>query len=93
VKQGGLATQQADVAAACIAAAAGATVLPTPYEPVLRALLFTGGRPRFLRHPAAGHAGPAEDGATAPWWPPHKVVGAHLSPYLATHTELLEPVC
>jgi sulfide:quinone oxidoreductase len=46
VKQGGLAAQQADVAAACIAAAAGADVHPEPYSPVLRALLVTGGEPR-----------------------------------------------
>ncbi len=93
IKQGGLAAQQADVAAACIAAAAGAPVRPEPYEPVLRALLFTGTQPRFLRHPAvAGHEGPGSDASTAPWWPPHKVFGAHLAPYLATHTELIEPV-
>ena len=33
VKQGGLAAQQADVAATVIAAAAGADVTPTPFDP------------------------------------------------------------
>jgi sulfide:quinone oxidoreductase len=93
LKQGGLTAQQADVAAASIAAAAGAPVRPEPYKPVLRALLLTGGRPRYLRHPPAeGHEGPAGDVSALPWWPPHKIVGAHLAPYLATHAELLEPL-
>ena len=90
VKQGGLAAQQADVAAACIAADVGAAAPPEPYEPVLRALVLTGGAPLFLRNPPAdGPEWPAEDPAI-PWWPPHKVMGAHLAPYLAAHHELLE---
>lgn len=93
LKQGGLAAQQADVAASMIAAAAGAPVLPEPYDPVLRALLFTGGAPLYLQGPGASAMPvPAGDGLTAPWWPAHKIVGAHLAPYLATHAELLVPV-
>src|SRR4051794_2767062 len=42
LKQGGLATQQADVAASSIAAAAGAEVEAAAYRPVLRAMLLTG---------------------------------------------------
>ena len=42
VKQGGIAAQQADVAAAAIAAAAGASVTPQRFQPVLRGLLLTG---------------------------------------------------
>ena len=49
IKQGGLATQQADAAAATIAHALGATVEPTPFAPVLRGLLLTGGAPLYLR--------------------------------------------
>jgi sulfide:quinone oxidoreductase len=49
VKQGGLATQQADAVAEAVAAAAGAPIEPTPFRPVLRALLpprsRSGGRP------------------------------------------------
>jgi sulfide:quinone oxidoreductase len=90
LKQGGLATQQADVAAAAIAAAAGADVSPEAYRPVLRAMLLTGGRPRYLRH-ARGDQGVATD--DAPWWPPHKIAGRELAPYLTAHPELLiEPV-
>ena len=55
IKQGGLATQQADVAARSIAARAGAHVPAEPFEPVLRAALITGGAPQFLRSRLPGH--------------------------------------
>ena len=91
IKQGGLAAQQADVAAAAIAAAAGAPVRPAAYRPVLRGLLLTGGVPLYLRNPPATHETvPAHPHLSAPWWPPHKIVGRHLAPYLAAHDELLE---
>ena len=90
LKQGGLATQQADAAAAAIAAAAGAPVEAAAYRPVLRAMLLTGDRPRYLRR-APGDRGRAAD--EAPWWPPHKIAGRELAPYLTAHPELLiEPV-
>jgi len=89
LKQGGLATQQADVAAAAIAAAAGADVEAAAYRPVLRAMLLTGNRPRYLRH-APHDRGQVTD--EAPWWPPHKIAGRELAPYLTAHPELrLEP--
>ncbi len=86
LKQGGLATQQADVAAASIAAAAGAPVAPETYRPVLRAMLLTGGSPRYLRR---GPGARASVGDEAPWWPPHKIAGRELAPYLTAHPELL----
>jgi sulfide:quinone oxidoreductase len=90
VKQGGLATQQADVTAAHIAAAAGATVTVEPYRPVLRTMLLTGGTPHFLRHPAVDEGELiVEGGHDAPWWPAHKIVGRHLGPFLATHADAL----
>ena len=49
VKQGGIATQQADAAAEAIAAAAGADVEPRPFRPVLRGLLLTGRAPATSR--------------------------------------------
>jgi sulfide:quinone oxidoreductase len=69
-------------------------VAPEAYEPVLRGLLLTGGRPLYLRSPQVEHRfGPAGDaGQVEPWWPAHKIVGAHLAPYLATHADLLIPV-
>ena len=81
LKQGGLATQQADVAAAAIAAAAGAPVEPEAYRPVLRAMLLTGGRPRYLRRAPARAAAIAAS-TRRPWWPPHKIAGRELAPYL-----------
>jgi sulfide:quinone oxidoreductase len=91
IKQGGLAAQQADAVATAIAADAGAPVRATPYTPVLRGLLLTGMAPRFLR----------TEGTTSAidiqplWWPPTKIVGRYLSPFLADHlglaTTLAEP--
>jgi sulfide:quinone oxidoreductase len=48
VKHGGIAAQQADVAARSIAAAAGAAVVPRPFHPTIEGLLLTGGEPRYL---------------------------------------------
>jgi len=81
VKQGGIATQQADAVAEAIAARAGAPVEPEPFRPVLRGLLLTGLFPRFLR------AEPGTDVSAidteALWWPPAKIVGRYLAPFLA----------
>ncbi len=49
LKQGGLAAQQADAAAETIAAELGIPIVPTPFRPVLRGLLMTGGAPLYLR--------------------------------------------
>ncbi|HET7856482.1 MAG TPA: FAD/NAD(P)-binding oxidoreductase [Gaiellaceae bacterium] len=80
VKQGGLAAQQADAAAESIAARAGAPVKPRPFSPVLRGLLLTGLTPRYLRAEAETSAVDTEP----LWWPPAKVVGRHLAPFLAS---------
>src|SRR4029450_12956057 len=53
VKQGGLATQQADVVAETIVAGSGADVEVAPLDPVLRALLLTGDPPEYLRQDIA----------------------------------------
>jgi sulfide:quinone oxidoreductase len=86
VKQGGIAAQQADVAAAAISQRAGAPVRQTPFIPVLRGQLLTGMFPRYLRgEPATG----ASTVSTEPlWWPPAKIVGHHLAPFLATRLGL-----
>jgi sulfide:quinone oxidoreductase len=82
VKQGGLAAQQADTAAAHIAATCGAAVEPVPFTPVLRGMLFTGGEPLYMRSDVPG-ADPTIPGAWYPlWWPPTKVAGRYLPPYL-----------
>ena len=86
VKQGGLAAQQAEAAAQSIAAQAGANVEPQPFTPVLRGLLLTGLSPRFMRsEPTSGEF----SFDTEPlWWPPAKIVGRHLAPFLATRLGL-----
>jgi sulfide:quinone oxidoreductase len=85
VKQGGIATQQADAAAEAIAAAAGADLTPQPFRPVLRGLLLTGQAPRYLRREVRGDPAHEPEATTEPlWWPPSKIVGRYLAPYLAT---------
>jgi sulfide:quinone oxidoreductase len=84
VKQGGLAAQQADAAAAAMAAEAGAGVTLQPFRPVLRGLLLTGAEPRFLRGELAGGTRDTATASPEPlWWPPAKIVGRHLAPFLA----------
>ncbi len=84
VKQGGIATQQADAAADFIAAEAGAPVLRLPFRPVLRGLLLTGREPRFLRHEIDLRPSATSVATPRPlWWPPAKIVGRHLAPFLA----------
>jgi len=86
LKQGGLAAQQADTVAACIAHAIGAGPRPGSPAPVLRTVLLTGGRSRYLRAPVA-RGGEEHDrdevAEDALWWPPSKVAARHLGPYLA----------
>jgi len=86
VKQGGIAAQQADAAAESIADFAGADVTPEPFRPVLRGMLLTGDRPRYLRAEISGGRG--EDWEVAEhalWWPPSKIAGRRLAPYLGVH--------
>lgn len=88
VKQGGIAAQQAHAVAAAIAAEAGAPVEPKPFRPVLRGLLLTGVFPRYLRA-EVGTASSTVD-TEALWWPPAKIVGRHLAPFLAARMGLSE---
>jgi sulfide:quinone oxidoreductase len=88
VKQGGIAAQQADVAAAAIASAAGASVTPQRFQPVLRGLLLTGREPRYLRRELrAGPGHPPVASYEPMWWPPAKIVGRHLAPFLASQVD------
>jgi sulfide:quinone oxidoreductase len=83
VKQGGLAAQEADAVAEAIAARAGADVRPQPFRPVLRGVLLTGRGQAWMRHAAAGGDGDGEAQRRALFWPPTKIAGRYLSPYLA----------
>ena len=107
LKQGGLATQQADAVAEVIAQRSGVEIEPQPFSPVIRGLLLTGGVPVYLRAGAgasrhestvAAERGGDGDAPQAPdwrrvesssstsalWWPPSKIAGRYLAPYLAT---------
>lgn len=81
IKQGGIATQAADSAASAIAALAGAAVEPQPFQPVLRGALLTESGPRYLRAPSPAATGTAARSFL--WWPPAKIAGKYLAPYLA----------
>ena len=87
VKFGGLAAEQADAAAADIAADAGAVVERKPFRPVLRGRLLTASGARYLRHDAAGGDGEGEATTHTLWWPPGKINGRYLAPWLAALDE------
>ena len=92
VKQGGIATQQADAAAEAIAAVAGADIEPARFRPVLRGVLLTGTRPRYLRRELAFEPAVDPMASLDPiWWPPAKIVGRYLAPFLASLTGTAAP--
>jgi sulfide:quinone oxidoreductase len=91
IKQGGLAAQQADTAAATIAALAGAPVEPPHPDLLLRAALLTGSTPRFLRAKLSDREATSTAGRNVLWWPPGKIAARYLAPYIAGRTEGGEP--
>jgi sulfide:quinone oxidoreductase len=83
VKQGGIATQEADVAAEAIAADLGADLAPRPFDPVLRATLWTGEKPQFLYAKLAGGSGETSVFSDhALWEHEGKISGRYLAPFL-----------
>jgi sulfide:quinone oxidoreductase len=83
VKQGGLATQQADVIARQIAVALGCDVEQSSYQPVLRAVLFGGREKRYLRAELGDAVHETSKASASPLWPESsKLVGRYLAPYL-----------
>jgi sulfide:quinone oxidoreductase len=86
LKQGGIACQQADAAAEHIVARAGADVEPRPFTPVIRGMLLTQRWARFLRRDQPGDDDISVAGH-ALWWPPGKIAGRELAPYLQAFDE------
>jgi sulfide:quinone oxidoreductase len=87
IKQGGLAAQQADAVAEAIAAMVGIDIDPQPFRPVLRGVLLTGAAAHYLRADISGGAGDDSTISTEPlWWPPNKLCGRYLAPYLSRET-------
>jgi sulfide:quinone oxidoreductase len=85
IKQGGIATQQADTAARTIASAIDPRIEPVPFNPVLRGALLTGGAPQYLRtEPARPER--STTGRAPLWSPPSKIAGRYLAPFLAARS-------
>ena len=82
IKQGGLAAQQAVAAAESIAARHGVDLDPEPFRPILRGMLLTGGRDRWMRAPTGGTPAESRTSLRALWWPPTKIATRYLAPYL-----------
>jgi sulfide:quinone oxidoreductase len=83
VKQGGLAARQADAAADAILAALGVPISPRPFQPLIQGVLFTDRDPAYLQAPLGEATEAADPRSFSLWWPPSKIAGRHLSPYLA----------
>jgi sulfide:quinone oxidoreductase len=83
IKQGGIGTQEADAAAQHIAARAGADIEPAPFHPILRGKLITGVETLSMRSDPTGGTGEGVASLDYLWWPPHKVAGRYLAPFLS----------
>lgn len=94
VKQGGIATQQADAAAEAIAVDLGCDAEANPLDPVLRGILWTGSKPRYLFGWLGGGHGETSVASDRPPWPidnPSKLIGRYLTPFLADLGEASRP--
>lgn len=86
LKHGGLAAQQADTAAAAIAALAGCDVVAEPLRPVIRGMLLTGADPVYLTATVSAGRGVHSEVSTEPaWLPASKIVARYLGPFLQEH--------
>ena len=89
VKFGGIAAQQADTAAASIAALAGAPVEPHKLVPVVQAMLLGGERPLRLRgYITGGHGSSSEVTELTDLDPARKIDATYLVPYLESRKPL-----
>jgi sulfide:quinone oxidoreductase len=83
VKQGGIASQQADAIAEEIAHRLGLGAEPRPFDPVLRATLLTGDQPHFLYGKLTGGHGETSIFSTQPPWSQEgKIAARYLGPFL-----------
>ena len=89
IKMGGIAAQQADIAAADIARPTGAEAERRPFTPELRAVLLGGEKPLYLSALFAGGAGTRSEVSDSPTWsPPTKIAARYLAPYLEMRDSL-----
>ena len=68
--------------AAHIAGRLGAAIAVEPFHPVLRGKLLTGEESLHLRADVAGGGGVEEASLDCLRWPPHKISGRYLAPFL-----------
>jgi sulfide:quinone oxidoreductase len=81
VKHGGVGSQQADAAAESIAALAGASLTPQPFQPVINGMLLTDGEPLYLSARITGGQGFSSEVSDEPLWdPPGKIATRYLAP-------------
>jgi sulfide:quinone oxidoreductase len=83
VKHGGIAAQQADVAAEGIAALAGEPIEPSEFHPVIQSVLLGADKPLYLSaHLTGGHGSSSTVSDRPTWTPPTKIAAKYLAPYL-----------
>ncbi|MDQ6818518.1 MAG: FAD-dependent oxidoreductase [Actinomycetota bacterium] len=86
IKHGGIAAQQADVAAQAIAALAGLAEGPQSFRPDIHGILLTGGKPLYLSaHITGGHGSSSQITEKPTWAPATKIAAKYLAPYLEEH--------
>ena len=86
VKMGGIAAQQADVAAQAIAARAGADVDPAPFHPTVHGILLGADKPLYLSaHITGGHGSSSSISEDPSGSPGGKIAARYLAPYLEAH--------
>lgn len=83
IKQGGLASQHADVVATTLAAWLGANVQPAPLRPILRAQLLTAGAPRFFEVELGERGDVCTVSFDPPCSPAAKITARYSTPFLA----------
>ena len=83
IKYGGIASQQADIAAQGIAALAGAPITPEQFHPVIHGMLLTDSEPLYLTAQITGGQGFSSEITDAPTWSPSgKIAAKYLAPCL-----------
>jgi sulfide:quinone oxidoreductase len=82
VKFGGIAAQQADVAAEAIAVLAGASIEPTEFHPVINGILIGGSRPLYMRADLTGGPAASSEVSDEPIGSATKIAAKYLGPLL-----------
>ncbi len=83
IKQGGISSQQADVAAESIAKLAGVDIEPQPFDPVVHGVMLTDEKPRYIAAKITGGHGFASEFSEAPLGGvTQKIAARYLAPYL-----------